>query len=76
MKKNWQIPELRNLTAKDTYAGDGQVICKNSICISKCEGCGGCIASSTKLQQCSYYKNSTIKICTNAENGGCKLPDS
>lgn len=74
MKKTWEGPKLRNLTSKDTYSAFKQVQCSSSICISKCEVCGGCIGSSTKVQLCSYYKNLIIEKCVNVENGGCRLP--
>ncbi|MEG2018751.1 MAG: hypothetical protein RR128_09875 [Clostridium sp.] len=76
MKKTWKSPQLKNLTTKDTYTNDDHVLCNNSICISKCEVCGGCLGSNTKVQQCSYYKRLAIKNCLNAEKGGCKLPIS
>lgn len=76
MKKVWHIPELRYLTARDTHIGKLEVLCKNSICISKCEVCGGCTGSNTKIQQCSYYIKLDIKKCANTKNDGCKLPIS
>lgn len=76
MKKLWKDPRIMKLSTKDTYFEDDTVQCKNSICISKCEVCGGCFASELKLKQCSYYKNLPIKVCENLENGGCKLPIS
>lgn len=72
MKKRWIVPKVNNITLEDTKTCN-HFQCNNSICISKCEVCEGCIGSNTKIQQCSYYKNLAIKKCANAESGGCKL---
>lgn len=73
MKKKWISPKVDNIGVKNTFTRN-ESICTNSICISRCEVCGGCTGSKTKVFNCSYYEKLQVKICSNIEGGGCNLP--
>lgn len=83
MKKNWNNPELKNLSVGCTNEGGCPAATgeKHGFgpfpdCEHYCAVCGGCKLYPFMQNLCLANAINPIKHCENACNGGCQTPQS